>query len=95
MLAALIAELAAKLPAEACPPAAVDLSRLQGVCRRLAEFLADNDAEAGDVLDAEEALLRTAFAGDYRPIEAAVRSFDYEAALAALRASALAAGIIV
>lgn len=60
MPAVLIAELTAKLSAETCTPAAVDPSRRQGVFLRLADFLGNNDAEAADILGAEEELPRTA-----------------------------------
>ncbi len=95
ILAGLIAELNAKLLIEAGEAAAVDPLRLQSVCCKLAHLLADSDSEAGDVVDAEADLLRAAFAGSYRAIEMAVRGFDYEAALTALRASAGNAGITV
>jgi two-component system sensor histidine kinase/response regulator len=61
----------------------------------LAALLAESDAEAGYVLDAEAALLKAAFGGSYRTLESAVRGFEYEAGLAALRASAGAAGIAI
>jgi hypothetical protein len=61
----------------------------------LAVLLAESDAEAGYVLDAESALLKTAFGGSYRTLENAVRAFEYEAGLTALRASAGAVGIAI
>ena len=51
-------------------------------------MLADDDAEAGDVLDAKADLLNAAFPDHYRKIDDGIRSFDFEAALAALRAAA-------
>jgi len=95
ILAMLLAELLAKLPARPVDErsALVDPARLQAVCRRLAELLAESDAEASDVLAGEASLLRTAFGGGYRAIETAVNRFDYDAALSALREAARAAGL--
>jgi two-component system sensor histidine kinase/response regulator len=97
MLSVLISEVVAWLPSEAIGEAAtaVDRPRLSRVCRQLAALLAESDAEAGYVLDAESALLKTAFGGSYRTLENAVRAFEYEAGLTALRASADAAGIAI
>jgi len=50
-------------------------------------LLADDDAEAADLLDANADLLNAAFPNHYRKIDDGVRSFDFEAALAALRAA--------
>jgi len=47
----------------------------------------DDDAEAGDVLDANADLLRSAFPNHYRKIDDGIRSFDFEAALSALSAA--------
>ena len=97
MLRVLISDLVAWLPSEAIgeEATAVDRWRLSRVCRQLAALLAESDAEAGYVLDAEAALLKAAFGGSYRTLESAVRGFEYEAGLAALRTSAGAAGIAI
>lgn len=75
--------------------ASVDQVRLQQVCGKLSALLLDSDSEAADFLAAEAARLRVAFGGSYRAIELAVRAYDYEAGLAALRTAAAAAGIAV
>jgi two-component system sensor histidine kinase/response regulator len=73
----------------------VDQVRLRQVCGKLSALLIDSDSEAGDFLATEAARLRAAFGGSYRAIELAVRAYDYEAGLAALRTAAAAAGIAV
>ncbi|WP_313952503.1 response regulator [Accumulibacter sp.] len=95
LLDALIAELATKLPPEAVTETAtrVDRARLQQVCVDLAALLAESDSEAGDLLDGEGELLRAAFGARYPSIDSAVRSFDYETGLIALREAASLAGI--
>ena len=95
LLGVLIETLVARLPSAANGEvaAAVDPLRLRRVCRDLAVLLAESDAEAGDLLDAEAALLRTAFGAGYWSLETAVRHFDYEAGLAALQANTRASGI--
>jgi PAS domain S-box-containing protein len=97
ILGVLITDLLARLPPEAAgeTPAEVDPLHLGRVCRRLAALLGESDAEAGDLLDAEASLLREAFGSRYRTLETAVRSFDYDAGLAALRASAGAVGVVI
>jgi two-component system sensor histidine kinase/response regulator len=75
--------------------ASVDQVRLRQVCGKLSALLVDSDSEAADLLDAEAARLRAAFGGHYRAIDLAVRAYDYEAGLAALRTAAAAAGIVV
>ena len=87
-LETLIAHLEQKLPEERGKTAVtVDQEKLKAVCDRLEARLADDDAEAGDVLDANADLLNAAFPNHYRKIDDGVRSFDFEAALAALRAA--------
>jgi signal transduction histidine kinase/DNA-binding response OmpR family regulator len=84
----LIAQLEQKLPEERGKTAVtVDQEKLKSVCNKLEALLADNDAEAGDVLDANANLLNAAFPNHYRKIDDGIRSFDFEAALAALRAA--------
>jgi len=58
---------------------------LKEVCDKLEGLLADDDAEACDVLDANAGLLGAAFPEHFRKIDNAIQSFDFEAALAALR----------
>jgi CheY-like chemotaxis protein len=86
LLKNLIAQLEQKLPEERGGTAVtVDPEKLKSVCDKLAALLADDDAEAGDVLDANADLLNAAFPNHYRKIEDGIRSFDFEAALVALR----------
>ncbi|MDO8786498.1 MAG: response regulator, partial [Sulfuritalea sp.] len=81
----LIAQLEQKLPEKQSQKAvAIDPKKLKAVCDRLTVLLAANDARAVDVLEANADLLSTAFPDDYRKIDDGIRSFDFEAALAAL-----------
>ncbi len=87
-LAAFIAQLEQKLPKEQLRAAVtVDQTKLKTVCDDLEALLADDDSEAGEVLDVNADLLNAAFPDHYRRIEDGIRSFDFEAALAALRAA--------
>ena len=84
----LIVQLEQQLPEERSQAAVmVDQGKLTFVCNKLEALLADDDAEAGDVLDANADLLNAAFPNHYRKIDDGIRSFDFEAALAALRAA--------
>jgi len=74
---------------------AVDRDKLRQVCTRLAALLADDDSEAGDVMDDNANLLNAAFPNDYRAVENAVKAFDFEAALDKLKAAAASAGVEV
>ncbi|KJR96652.1 MAG: hypothetical protein VR65_27330 [Desulfobulbaceae bacterium BRH_c16a] len=60
---------------------------LKVVCDKLEAMLADDNAEAVDVLDAHADLLNAAFPTHYRTIDDGIRSFNFEAALVALRAA--------
>jgi two-component system sensor histidine kinase/response regulator len=85
----LITQLEIKLPDEQGRTAVtVDPEHLKAVCGKLEAMLADDDAEAGDVLDANADLLNAAYPDHYRKIIDGIRSFDYEAALSALKAAA-------
>ena len=75
--------------------AAIDPEKLKQVCARLAALLADDDSEAGDVLDDNSDLLHAAFPKAYRAIDDAVKAFDFEAALAKLKEAAATAGVEV
>ena len=84
----LITQLENKLPEERVKTAvAVDPEQLKAVCDKLEAMLADDDAEVGDVLDANADLLNTAFPNHYRKIDDGIRSFDFETSLEALRAA--------
>jgi signal transduction histidine kinase/CheY-like chemotaxis protein len=63
---------------------AVDGEQLRTLAEKLRALLADDDSEAGDLLDEHADLFKAAFAGHYRRIDDAIKSFDYEAALEAL-----------
>ncbi len=85
----LITQLENKLPEERVKTAVtVDPEKLKAVCDKLEAMLADDDAEAGDVLDENKDLLNAAFPNHYRKIIDGIRSFDFEASLTALRAAA-------
>ncbi|MRR08691.1 Hpt domain-containing protein [bacterium] len=86
-LSELLGELASKLPACGGTTATgpVDKVLLTGICQRLAALLADDDSVAGDVLEQHGGLLAAAFPADFPAIQAAIRSFDFEAALSKLR----------
>ena len=95
-LQALVASLEASLPAEAEKvQVVVDSEALREVCTRLAALLADDDSEAGDLLDTHANLLNAAFPSRFRRIDDAVRGFDFEAALSALKEAASERGIEV
>jgi two-component system sensor histidine kinase/response regulator len=84
----LIAQLEQKLPEEQGKTAVmVDPEKLKAVCDKLDTLLVDDDAEAGAVLDANRDLLNAAFPNHYRQIDDGIRSCDFDAALAALRAA--------
>ena len=87
-LETLIAQLKQRLPEEQGRTAVmVDPVKLKAVCVELEALLADDDAEAGGVLDANADLLNAAFPDHYRKIDDGIRSFRFGAALAALRAA--------
>ena len=79
----LIAQLELKLLEE--QNKTIDQKKLKAVCDKLEALLADNDDEAGDVLYVNANLLKAAFPNHYRKIDDGIKSFDFEAALAALR----------
>ncbi len=83
-----ITQLEQQLPEEGVKTAVTVFPvQLKAVCDKLAAMLADDDAEAVDVLDANAELLDAAFPIHYRQIDDNMRIFDFEAALAALRAA--------
>jgi PAS domain S-box-containing protein len=86
LLADLVTQLEQQLPEEGGKTViTVVPEQLKAVCAKLEAMLADNDAEAVDVLEANAELLHSAFPDHYHRIDDAIRSFDFEAALAALR----------
>jgi len=79
----LILLLEAKLPVALLrEPTTFDHHQLDLVCIKLTTLLADNDVEATEVFDQNRDLLCAAFPDHFREINAAVESFDFEAALA-------------
>ena len=70
-----------------------DAARLTQVLQRLAGLLADDDAEAADVLDAERMLLERSLGPHFAAVERAMRGFEFEMALAGLKQAAAAGGI--
>jgi len=80
-MATLVTALEACLPAEDASVHAVDPARRDATVARLAALLADDDAEAGDVLDAEAGLLRGALGPAFEDISRAVHRFDFDVAL--------------
>jgi HPt (histidine-containing phosphotransfer) domain-containing protein len=84
-LETLIAQLERQLPVEPIPESMpVDSGELQAVCGRLRALLADDDGEAGDLLEANAGLLSAAFPKEFRALEEIIQSCDFEAALAKL-----------
>jgi len=84
----LINRLEAQLPAEpGQTTVAIDREKLKTVCLALEALLVKGDAEASGILEASSDLLYSAFPNHYRAIESSIRSFDFETALAALRAA--------
>ena len=70
---------------EALPPA--EREAFRRVVARLGELLADDNAEASDLLAAHADLLRAGLGGTYGELRRAVADFDFEAALTVLRAA--------
>ena len=66
---------------------------LTDLCRRLAELLAQDDMEAGDLLQDNAATLQSALGPAFAPLQAAVNAFDYEAGLSRLRAACESSGL--
>jgi PAS domain S-box-containing protein len=87
-LATLIAQLEWQLPAEKGRVAVtIDPARLKAVSARLETLLARDDGAACAVLDENADLLYAAFPNHYRQIEEGIRAFDFDSALAALKAA--------
>ncbi len=85
----LVAQTAQELPLQTENTAVMDnRKKLKTVCVHLEALLADNNVEARDVLDAHAELLDAAFPEHCHEIDNNIRSFDFEAALVALRAAA-------
>ncbi|MCX7143861.1 MAG: PAS domain S-box protein, partial [Proteobacteria bacterium] len=89
-LAPMIAALEQALPPDPAKKAQanIDPDKLKAVCAQLEALLAEDDAEAGDLIDSNAEMFNAAFPGHYRKIDNAIRAFDFESALAALRSAA-------
>ncbi|HEX5362947.1 MAG TPA: response regulator, partial [Gallionella sp.] len=81
----LIAQSVQKIKAEQHKTIMVNQQKLKGVCDRLEELLRNDDAEALNVMDANAELLDIAYPDHSRKIDNSIRSFDFKAALVALR----------
>jgi two-component system sensor histidine kinase/response regulator len=93
-IAALSDALPAGAQAGAVAAPATGAAQTAASAARLAALLADSDGEAVDYLDAHAAPVRALFAdGAYAAFEKAVAGFDFEAALAQLRAAAAERGV--
>jgi len=81
-----ITQLEQKLPEERGKAVfTVDQKKLKEVCDKLEALLADDDAEAFDVMDANAEMLNSAFPKHGQEIDSYIRAFNFEAALAALK----------
>ncbi len=65
----------------------VDDEQLLVLCRQLQRLFSEDDPRAGKLFDEQGELLRSAFTTEYAALAAAVRSFDFEQALALLQAA--------
>jgi CheY-like chemotaxis protein len=89
----LIAQLEVILPKlQAKANETVDQKGLKAVCKELDDLMADDDAQAAEVLEQNSDLLRAAFPSQYGEIGDCIRSFHYEAARKTLQ-DALAASV--
>jgi len=68
----------------------VDMRNLKAVCEQLSALLIDDDTQASDVLAANVDMLNSAFPNHYQKLAACIRSFEFAAALAELRAATAA-----
>ncbi|MFZ4503993.1 MAG: response regulator, partial [Methylovulum sp.] len=85
-LVVLISALEQQLPiARINLPVAIEQDKLKAVCKQLETLLIDDDVEAGDVLETHADLLNAAFPKEFLTISESIHSFNFEAALLALR----------
>ncbi len=82
LCAALQPWLADTAPAHSAP---VDRSALTGVCRDLEALLADDDGQAGELLQEHAALLQQALGPQYEALRNAVDGYEFDTALGLLR----------
>ncbi len=78
LVSALEAALAASAPAALA--ASVDPAQLTQIRTRLLELLAEDDAEAGELLAEHAELLQAALPRHYADIDRAIRAFDFQGA---------------
>lgn len=84
----LIAQLETSQPVQpGLTSAHVDQEKLKMVCKKLEFLLAENDSAAVGMLDENAEFLSVALPSSSREIDNAIRSYDFEAALVALRAA--------
>jgi CheY-like chemotaxis protein len=82
----LIAQLEQQLPEEQIKtPVVPHQEKLKNICFRLEKLLADDDAEASEVWESNTDIFNAAFPDQFRKIDEAIRSFNFEAALAILK----------
>ena len=86
-LAFLLSQLENQLPEANTTVEAILPEQLRAVCAKLTAMLAEDDAEAVDVLETHATLLKAAFPDHYQIIDESMQRFDFDAALAALRAA--------
>lgn len=79
--------------AEEPTPAQIDAPRLRELCTTLARQLDDDDFACANLLDDNEALLRTALGNDFRRIAEAIHNYDSQAALDGLKKAMLSRGM--
>ena len=66
----------------------MDIDTFDTVHAKLEALLADDDAEAANLLDENAELLQAVFPNHYRKLADAIGAFDFETALAVLRDAA-------
>jgi CheY-like chemotaxis protein len=85
-LESLIAQLEQKLPVvPAIKSVTVNKDELQSACVRLESLLADDDSEATEVWELNANMFNAAFPTEYHKIDDCIHSFNFEAALIALK----------
>ena len=99
LIAALAAWLAASQDADrqraaAAPVEPPDPRALRAALQRIERLLADSDSAAEQAWDEQAALLRPVLGAQWAAVDAALRGFDYEQALQALREAARASGVV-
>ena len=85
-LAEVITDLELKLPAvKSAVSVVVEREKLAAICRDLTTLLKNDDPKAGNLFNANSDLLRAAFPDEFSSMEKAIKSFDFDNALAALK----------